>query len=64
MAMLRVGGRGRWRSRPRSAHAGAVLLASGILSSFLDNAPTYLAFLSTALSRLFPGVAEGEPFAG
>ena len=34
--------------------------ASGTLSSFLDNAPTYLAFLSTALGRLFPGVAEPE----
>ncbi|TMA60803.1 MAG: DUF1646 domain-containing protein, partial [Deltaproteobacteria bacterium] len=33
--------------------------ASGILSSFLDNAPTYLAFLSTALGRLYPGVVEG-----
>jgi Na+/H+ antiporter NhaD/arsenite permease-like protein len=28
--------------------------ASGVLSSFLDNAPTYLAFLSTALGRLHP----------
>jgi len=37
--------------------------ASGILSSFLDNAPTYLAFLSTALGRLFPGVPEGEAVA-
>jgi len=34
--------------------------ASGILSSFLDNAPTYLTFLSTALGRLYPGVAERE----
>src|SRR3989442_12518395 len=32
--------------------------ASGILSSFLDNAPTYLTFLSTALARLNPGVVE------
>src|SRR4029077_17334829 len=32
--------------------------ASGTLSSFLDNAPTYLTFLSTALGRLYPGVAE------
>jgi Na+/H+ antiporter NhaD/arsenite permease-like protein len=32
--------------------------ASGILSSFLDNAPTYLTFLSTALGRLYPEVAE------
>jgi Na+/H+ antiporter NhaD/arsenite permease-like protein len=32
--------------------------ATGTLSSFLDNAPTYLAFLSSALGRLYPGVAE------
>src|SRR5437763_7248183 len=32
--------------------------ASGGLSSFLDNAPTYLTFLSTALGRLYPGVPE------
>ncbi len=34
--------------------------ASGVLSSFLDNAPTYLTFLSSALGRLFPGVPERE----
>ncbi len=32
--------------------------ASGILSSFLDNAPTYLTFLTTALGRFFPGLPE------
>jgi Na+/H+ antiporter NhaD/arsenite permease-like protein len=37
--------------------------ASGILSAFLDNAPTYLAFLSTALGRLYPGVPESEAIA-
>ncbi len=37
--------------------------ASGILSSFLDNAPTYLTFLSSALGRLFPGVPEREAVA-
>lgn len=34
--------------------------ASGILSSFLDNAPTYLVFLSTELGRFYPGVPERE----
>jgi Na+/H+ antiporter NhaD/arsenite permease-like protein len=34
--------------------------ASGGLSSFLDNAPTYLTFLQTALGRLYPGLAEHE----
>jgi Na+/H+ antiporter NhaD/arsenite permease-like protein len=32
--------------------------ATGILSSFLDNAPTYLAFFSTALGRFYPGMPE------
>lgn len=33
---------------------------TGALSSFLDNAPTYLTFLNTALGAFFPGVAETE----
>ncbi len=32
---------------------------TGILSAFLDNAPTYLTFLSSALGSFFPGIAEG-----
>jgi Na+/H+ antiporter NhaD/arsenite permease-like protein len=32
--------------------------ASGVLSSFLDNAPTYLTFLSTELGRFYPGLPE------
>lgn len=31
---------------------------TGLLSSFLDNAPTYLTFLSTSLGQFYPGVAE------
>ena len=33
---------------------------TGVLSSFLDNAPTYLAFLSAAVGRLYPGVPAPE----
>ncbi len=33
---------------------------TGLLSSFLDNAPTYLAFLSTTIGRIEPGVPERE----
>jgi Na+/H+ antiporter NhaD/arsenite permease-like protein len=46
--------------------------ATGLLSSFLDNAPTYLAFLSAAVGRLYPGLPapqavlrlaqDGHPF--
>ncbi len=32
--------------------------STGILSSFLDNAPTYLTFLSTALGKLYSGIPE------
>lgn len=34
--------------------------ATGILSSFLDNAPTYLTFFNTALGQFYPGVPESE----
>lgn len=33
---------------------------TGILSSFLDNAPTYLTFLNTAMGAFFPGITETE----
>ena len=32
--------------------------ASGTLSSFLDNAPTYLTFFNTALGQFYPGLPE------
>jgi len=34
--------------------------ASGSLSAFLDNAPTYLTFFSTALGSFYPGLPESE----
>lgn len=34
--------------------------AAGSLSAFLDNAPTYLTFFSTALGSHYPGMAEPE----
>lgn len=36
---------------------------TGILSSFLDNAPTYLTFLSSLLGRFYPGVEAKEAVA-
>jgi len=33
---------------------------TGILSSFLDNAPTYLTFFNTALGSLYPGLPESQ----
>jgi len=33
---------------------------TGSLSSFLDNAPTYLTFFNSALGQLLPGIAEAQ----
>ena len=33
---------------------------TGILSSFLDNAPTYLTFFNSALGQLLPGIPEAQ----
>ena len=37
--------------------------AAGILSSFLDNAPTYLTFFNSALGKFYPGMPETEAVA-
>jgi Na+/H+ antiporter NhaD/arsenite permease-like protein len=64
LAMLRVGERGAMAPIVESVRQPVHFFwASGTLSSFLDNAPTYLAFLSTALGRLFPGVPESHAVA-
>lgn len=34
--------------------------ASGFLSSFLDNAPTYLSFFTLELGRFYPGLSEAQ----
>jgi Na+/H+ antiporter NhaD/arsenite permease-like protein len=61
LAMLRAGERGALAFVIRAVKEPAHFFwASGALSSFLDNAPTYLTFLSTALARLYPGVPEKE----
>ncbi|MEJ2643119.1 MAG: sodium:proton antiporter [Desulfosarcinaceae bacterium] len=36
---------------------------TGALSSFLDNAPTYLTFFNTALGRFYPGMPEPQAVA-
>ena len=64
IAMLRVGERGAMAPIVESVREPVHFFwASGALSSFLDNAPTYLAFLSTALGRLFPGVPGSDAVA-
>ena len=37
--------------------------AAGSLSSFLDNAPTYLTFFNSALGKFYPGVPEAQAVA-
>ncbi len=64
LAMLRAGEDGAMASIVRAVREPAHFFwASGILSSFLDNAPTYLAFVSTALGRLLPGLPGHEAIA-
>ena len=59
LAMLRAGEQGAMAFIIRAVREPAHFFwASGSLSSFLDNAPTYLTFLSTALGRLYPGIPE------
>jgi Na+/H+ antiporter NhaD/arsenite permease-like protein len=61
LAMLRAGEHGALAFVIHAVREPAHFFwASGILSSFLDNAPTYLTFLSTALGRLYPGIAERD----
>lgn len=61
LLMLRAG-----ESGPLGFLVGAVrspaqyFWATGVLSSFLDNAPTYLTFFNTLLARNHPGVPEAE----
>ena len=59
LAILRAGPQGALAPVLAAVHTpGQFFWATGLLSSLLDNAPTYLAFLSTALGRFFPGVTE------
>jgi Na+/H+ antiporter NhaD/arsenite permease-like protein len=61
LAILKAGEHGALAGLIRGVRTPAQFFwATGILSSFLDNAPTYLTFLSTALGRLYPEMAERE----
>jgi Na+/H+ antiporter NhaD/arsenite permease-like protein len=61
LAILRAGEQGALAPLIAAVQSPAQYFwASGLLSSVLDNAPTYLSFLSTALGRFYPGVPERE----
>jgi Na+/H+ antiporter NhaD/arsenite permease-like protein len=59
IAILRAGEEGALHSVIELARAPRhYFWLTGVLSSFLDNAPTYLTFFNTALGALEPGKAE------
>ncbi len=61
IAILRAGEEGALAALISSIHSPAhYFWATGSLSSFLDNAPTYLTFLNSALGKFFPGVPEHQ----
>jgi Na+/H+ antiporter NhaD/arsenite permease-like protein len=64
LAILRAGELGAMAPLLRAVRRPAHFFwAAGLLSSLLDNAPTYLAFLSTALGRFQPGAADRQAVA-
>jgi Na+/H+ antiporter NhaD/arsenite permease-like protein len=64
LAMLRAGDQGPLAWLTRAVRTPAQFFwATGLLSSVLDNAPTYLTMLATALGRLEPGFGEREAVA-
>ena len=64
LAILRAGELGAMAPILRAVRSPAhYFWATGLLSSFLDNAPTYLAFLSTALGRFHPGLGDRQAIA-
>jgi len=59
LAILKAGEEGSFGFLIRSVKEPAhYFWITGILSSFLDNAPTYLTFFNSALGKFYPGVAE------
>ncbi len=61
LAILKAGEHGALAGLIRAVREPAhYFWITGTLSSFLDNAPTYLTFLNTALGRFFPGMPERE----
>ena len=61
LLMLRAGSGGALAPLLRTVRGpGGYFWMTGALSSFLDNAPTYLAFLSAAVGSLLPGVPGRE----
>jgi len=64
LAILKSGEQGALGWLIRSVNTPAhYFWAAGALSSFLDNAPTYLTFFNSALGKFYPGVSEAQAVA-
>ncbi len=65
LAILKAGEQGALHLLIRSVNTPAdYFWAVGLLSSFLDNAPTYLTFFNSALGKFYPGMPEAQAVAG
>jgi len=65
LAILKAGERGAMVWLIQSLNTPAhYFWAAGTLSSFLDNAPTYLTFFNGALGKFYPGLPEAQAVAG
>jgi Na+/H+ antiporter NhaD/arsenite permease-like protein len=61
LAILKAGENGSLAWLVKSVNTPAhYFWASGLLSSFLDNAPTYLTFFNSALGKFYPGMPEAQ----
>ncbi len=64
LAILKAGENGAMSSLIKSTEKPAQYFwVTGILSSFLDNAPTYLTFFNSAIGKFYPGIAEAPAVA-
>ncbi len=64
LAILKAGEQGALAWLIKSVNTPAQYFwAAGSLSSFLDNAPTYLTFFNSALGKFYPGVPEAQAVA-
>lgn len=64
LAILKAGENGALAFLIKSINTPAhYFWASGALSSFLDNAPTYLTFFNSALGKFYPGMPEAQAVA-
>jgi len=65
LAILKIGEQGALAWLIKSVDTPAQYFWSvGLLSSFLDNAPTYLTFFNSAIGKYYPGIPETQAVTG